>query len=287
MQTNVSASARELVVRHIDLVGHTVAGISSRYPRHVDREELWNAGALGLVESAVRFDPEMGIPFATYAKKRIRGAIIDSTRARDWASRSVRRRAREIEAVTEELRAGTGHTPTASQLGEAMGLRPEEVETVRARSAASMLLSLDQEPPEGEPSLRDSVSDPAIDVNPEAALDHREMIGTLREAVNRLPGIHGEVVRRYYLEGEMLQDIAADHGVTQARISQIRSEALMTLQACFGMLYDRVPTVDEDAPGRRARTAYLAQVAAQSTWRSRLDAATAVTAPVAVGASGL
>ena len=77
-----------LIQEHIDLVGRVVSRVTSMYPRHVDRQELWNAGALGLVEAARRFDPDAGIPFERYASIRIRGAIIDSTRTRDWASRS-------------------------------------------------------------------------------------------------------------------------------------------------------------------------------------------------------
>lgn len=99
------------------------------------------------------------------------------------------------------------------------------------------------------------------------------MLGTLREAIHHIPGIHGEVIRRYYLDGERLQTIADDHGVTSARISQIRSEALTALQAHFGTLYDTVPQVANEAPGKRVRDAFIATLAAQSTWRSRLRAA--------------
>lgn len=267
------ADANELVRQHLQLIGHTVASVSARYPRHVDRQELWNAGALGLVEAARRFDPDAGIPFARYAKMRIRGAIIDSTRARDWASRSVRRRARELDQATQALTDCSGREPSPEQLAEALDVTVDELETIKARSAASMLLYLDHEAPNNEPSLRDTIAETSRDADPEAMLEHREMLGTLREAVAMLPGIHGEVIRRYYLDGEMLQDIADDHGVTQARISQIRSEALTALRAHFGGLYDAIPDVDEDTPGKRARASYLAELAAQSTWRSRLAAA--------------
>ncbi len=101
----------DLVREHLDLVGRTVAKVSARYPRHVDREELWNAGALGLVEAARRYNPDSGIPFERFAAIRIRGAIIDSTRTRDWASRSVRRRYREVEEATSALRDETGRDP--------------------------------------------------------------------------------------------------------------------------------------------------------------------------------
>lgn len=265
-------ASNELVEQNLDLVGRVVAQVSARYPRHVDREELWNAGALGLVEAARRFDPDAGIPFDRYAATRVRGAIIDSTRTRDWASRSVRRRARELEQVSDDLRDGSGRVVGNDELAKAMGVSVEDLNKIRARSASSMLLYLDHEQTDDGPSLRDSVMSHDIAGAPEAALEARELLGTLSVAVENLSGVHREVIQRYYLDGELLQDVADDLGVTQARVSQIRSEALMSLRAYFGTLYEGAPKADEASPGKRARAAYLAQVSAQSTWRTRLDA---------------
>ena len=275
MDRSGDSSTNELVENNLDLVGKAVAQVSARFPRHVDRQELWNAGALGLVEAAKRFDPEAGIPFERYAITRVRGAIIDSTRSRDWASRSVRRKARELEQAAEDLRDGTGKTIKSDDLAAAMGISSDEVDKIRARSASSMLLYLDHEQSEDGPTLRESITSPDIEGSPEASLEAKEMLGTLSVAVENLSGIHREVIERYYLQGELLQDVADDLGVTQARVSQIRSEALMSLRAYFGTLYDGTTAADDSAPGKRARAAYLAQVSAQSTWRTRLDAADA------------
>jgi RNA polymerase sigma factor for flagellar operon FliA len=226
-----------------------------------------------LVEAARRFDPEAGIPFDRYAMTRVRGAIIDSTRTRDWASRSVRRKARELEQVNDDLRDGSGRTPERTELATAMGITVEELDQIRSRSASSMLLYLDHEQTDDGPTLRDSVVSRDLTGSPEAAIEAREMLGTLSVAVEHLSGIHRDVIQRYYLDGELLQDIADDLGVTQARVSQIRSEALTSLRAYFGTLYEGTEKADESSPGKRARAAYLAQVAAQSTWRTRLEAA--------------
>jgi len=263
----------QLVRDHLDLVGRTVAKVSARYPRHVDREELWNAGALGLVEAARRFNPDSGIPFERYAAIRIRGAIIDSTRTRDWASRSVRRRYREMEETSSDLRDSTGREPDRETLAKALGVTVAELEKTQAQSAASMLLYLDHQRPDDSVSLRDTIVDQDTSVQPEAALEQREMLGTLRTAVAGLPETHAEVIERYYFNGEMLQDIAKDLGVTQARVSQIRSEGLTSLRAWFGTLYEGAPDVSDDAAGKRARAAYVAQLSADTDWRSRLDAA--------------
>lgn len=271
--SGLSDAANDLISCHLDLVGQVLARVSARYPRHVDREELWNAGALGLVEAAQRYDASTTIPFERYAAIRIRGAIIDSTRSRDWASRSVRRRYRDLEAASNDFTERQGRTPNRKELAKQLGVDAKELDQIRARSASSMLLSLDAETPREGPTLRDTIaaSDPMVE--PERALEQQELFGTLSDAVTSLPGVRGEVIRRYYLEGELLQDIAAELGVTQARVSQIRSEALSSMRAWFGSLYEGVPEVEDCAPGKQARNAYVAQLSEQSTWRSRLDSA--------------
>jgi RNA polymerase sigma factor for flagellar operon FliA len=265
-------SRDELISEHLELIGQIVHSLAVSFPRHVDREELWSAGALGLVEAAGRFDPGVGIPFPRYAAIRIRGAILDSTRSRDWVSRSVRRESREMRDAGSTYQDKTGVAPSRGELARMLGISDEEVSRRQARAAGSMLLYLDKEMGEST-TLRDQVVEAREDLVPDAALHRSELIGTLLEAVVNLPELHGDVVRRYYLEGEMLQDIAAELGVTEARVSQIRAEGLASLRAYFSSLYDGVPEAADDAPGKRARAAYLAQLAAQSTWRSRLDAA--------------
>ncbi len=275
--------SNRLVVDHLDLVGKVVGRVTAMYPRHVDRQDLWNAGALGLVEAARRFDPDAGIPFERYASIRIRGAIIDSTRSRDWASRSVRRRYREVTREEDAFTESEGRGPTDDELAERLGIDTGELEKIRAKSRNSMLLYLDHEGDGEGPTLKDSISDDSTDGRPDLALEQRELLGTLREAVASLPGIHGEVIRRYYFEGDLLQDIAAELGVTQARVSQIRTEALNSVRAWFGSVYDGVPDVPDDLPGKRARQAYVAQMSQASTWRGRLDAADAPAAGIVGG----
>jgi RNA polymerase sigma factor for flagellar operon FliA len=261
-----------MVADTLDLVGHIVAEVSSRYPRHVDRAELWNAGALGLVEASRRYDPDSGIPFARYAAIRIRGAIIDSTRTRDWASRSVRRRLREIQQAQTGLEEQNGRAPTNAELAAFIGIDPKELAARQAEAAASTLLHLDQPNENDESSLADRVEEDRADILPDRALEQREMRGTLVESIRHLPPVQAEVVSRYYLEGDLLQDIADDMGLTEARVSQIRSEALTAMRAFFATQYEGVEAASDAAPGKRARAAYLERMAEQSTWRSRLEA---------------
>jgi RNA polymerase sigma factor FliA len=262
-----------LVMETMDLVGHIVNELSARYPRHVDRSELWNAGALGLVEASRRFDPESGVPFNRYAAIRIRGAIIDSTRSRDWASRSVRKCLREIRQATNGLEREQGGTPSTTEIAEFLGIDSSELERRRAAGAASTLLHLDQEVEGDDATLGERVEEPSLEYLPEKALERRELRGTLAEAIRNLPEVQAAVVSRSYVDGELLQNIADDMDLTEARVSQIRSEALVSLRAYFSTQYDGVAGESDDAPGKRARNAYLERMGATADWRSRVDSA--------------
>ncbi len=270
-----------LATDHLELVGQIVAEVSVRYPRHVDRGELWNAGALGLVEASRRFDPKTGIPFPRYASIRIRGAIIDSTRTRDWATRSVRRRLREIDQAVSDHEERNGKRPDEEELAGQLGITPQQLTERKAQATYSTLLHLDQEDAE-ELTLKDQVRENRLLALPEEALEHKELLGTLRSAIEYLPEIQADVVRRYYLNKERLQEIAADLGITEARVSQIRSEALASMRSYFSTLYEGLPTVPNGTPGKRARSTYLALLDNDTDWRSRLEAPDAPDSSLAV-----
>lgn len=261
----------ELVVESMALVGHIVAELSARYPRHVDRNELWNAGALGLVEASRRFDPDAGIPFPRYAAIRIRGAIIDSTRTRDWASRSVRKQLREIGEAKAGLEEQNGRSPSRRELADFLDIDVDELHSRQSHMQTSSLLHLDQPGDGDDVPLADRIEDDHPDGLPEEWLERAELGGSLATAVDHLPGSQREVIVRYYFKGELLQTIASDLDVTEARVSQIRAEALLAIRSFFATVYEGVDTAPESAPGKRARAAYVARMSEQTTWRSRLD----------------
>lgn len=272
----VTIDRNDLASTHLYLVQHVVNQLASHYPRHVDRSELWSAGALGLVDASRRFDPDAAIPFTRYATIRIRGAIIDSTRSRDWATRSLRRTIRDVRSVTEQFEDTEGRRPSSPELAEQLGITVGELADHQAAAAAATLLHLDQpvgNPDQGETALSNVIEEQTPDWLPDEAVEQRELVGTVRTAVDFLPPVQREVVERYYFNGEMLRDIALTLGVTEARVSQIRSEALTAMRGYFGTSFEGVPAVAEGAPGKRQRAAYVAAMGTQSDWRSRLDAA--------------
>lgn len=268
-----SSDQNALVLKTVDLVGHIVAELSARYPKHVDRSELWNAGVLGLVEASRRFDPGTGVPFARYAAIRIRGAIIDSTRTRDWATRSVRKGLREVRQAINDCETANGRAPSTVELASFLGVNAEELARRRSQENAATLLHLDHQAEGGESTLADRVEETASELVPEIALEQRELRGTLASAVRNLPAAQAEVISRYYIDTKLLQDIANDMDLTEARVSQIRSEALEALRAFFATQYDGVEPALEEAPGKRARAAYMERMSAESHWLGRFESA--------------
>ena len=164
-----------------------------------------------------------------------------------------------------------GQAPNGEELAEFLGITVEELVQRQAQASVSTLLHLDQ-PAEGDDvPLMDRVQEDSSEVLPEQAFEQRELRGNLVEAVRNLPPIQAEVISRYYLEGELLQDIADDLGLTEARVSQIRSEALASMRSFFATQYEGVEPAAENTPGKRARAAYLERMAA-TDWRTRVEA---------------
>jgi len=183
----------------------------------------------------------------------------------------VRRQVRELEATEASMRAG-GDTPTEEELAEMVGTTPERIRDLRARAEKAALLSLEWSPDEEGESLANRIEETDTEFLPEERLEDEELMGTLETAIEHLPPVQREVIERYYLKEEMLAEIAADLGVTVARTSQIRSEAINAIRAYLAGLYHGVPEVAPNAPGHQMRAQYLADLATHSTWRSRLEA---------------
>jgi RNA polymerase sigma factor for flagellar operon FliA len=260
-----------LVTEHLHLVDQAVSQLASRFPRHVEREELWNAGACGLVEAANRYRPETAVPFPHFAQRRIRGAIIDSTRARDWATRSLRRSLRAIRVAEDTVEGTEGRTATDDEVAERLGITTEALAARRADAGAATVLSLEQGT-ESE-ALAGSVPETDATYLPHDALEHRELRGTLRTAIENLPPVQREVVGRYFLGGELLHQIADTMGVTEARVSQLCAEAVNALRAYMATVYEGVEGIAANAPGKRRRASYVATLSQRATWLTRIEAA--------------
>ncbi|MCU1376407.1 MAG: putative polymerase sigma factor [Actinomycetia bacterium] len=261
-----------MIEQHLPLVRHIVFQVAVRFPRHVDREDLARAGALGLVEAARRYDGARGVPFERFAAQRIRGAILDAVRSADWAPRSVRTLARTLEQTNQQLASTLGRPPTIDEMADAMATTPDEVARLQDRIHRSVVLALDHHlATDGEddaPTLADTVTDGALE--PSEALERRELHAYLRDAVRLLPERNRLVVIGYFLEGRSSGELARFLGITESRVSQLRSEALGMLRDAINAQYeDEVVPVERRTAGRRASLA--AALSESSAWRDRLN----------------
>jgi RNA polymerase sigma factor for flagellar operon FliA len=273
MTTLDEAEVHRLIEEHLPLVRHVVFQVAVHFPRHVDRDELATAGALGLVEAARRYDSSRGVPFDRFAAQRIRGAILDAVRAADWAPRSVRTLARKLEQVEQRLATKLGRLPNAHEKAEALGMEPDELRRLQDRMFRSVVLALEYEvaDEDEELTLVDVLADDHTK-EPSEELESRELHAYLRDAVDLLPERHRLVIVGYFLEGQKSQDLAQLLGVTESRISQLRSEALTMLKGGIEAQYE--PASDEEPTGRvaRRRAGYASAIAGASDWPDRLSA---------------
>jgi RNA polymerase sigma factor FliA len=261
----------ELVRTHLPLVGHLVRELLGRVPSHVNRDDLISAGMMALTVSAQGFDASRGVPFGRFAAFRIRGALTDELRTMDWASRAVRGKAREIEAVRNQLAASLGRTPSRNEVATTMGVATHELDAVDADVQRAAVLSI-----QGLTENNGAELLPDHEAGPEGILMHREQLGILRDAIAELPERLCTVVQEYFFEQRKMADIAEDLGVTESRVSQLRSEALAMLRT--GMRAQDGDAAPAPAPTSRrrnsAREAYCAAIAARSTLAGRLEAST-------------
>lgn len=262
-----------LIEQHLPLVKHIVFQVAVHFPRHVEREELARAGALGLVEAARRYDESRGVPFERFAAQRIRGAILDAVRAADWAPRSVRNLARRLETVEQRMASQLGRIPTAAEMADELGMTRDELDHLQARLFRSVVLALEHEvldATEEDLTLVDVISDRSC-TEPLEELESRELHAYLRDAVGLLPERHRLVIVGYFLEGRTSQDLARFLGVTESRISQLRSEALAMLREGIEAQYSSTPADRSAGRVARRKASYAAAIGEASPWKDRLS----------------
>jgi RNA polymerase sigma factor for flagellar operon FliA len=270
----VSTASMTSVEQYLPLVEQIVVQVAVNFPRHVDRGELARAGVLGLVEAAHRYEEGRGVPFDRFAARRIRGAILDAVRSADWAPRSVRSMSRKADSAEQRLASEMGRVPTMEEVAKSLNTTTQELANLRDRVFRSVVLALDYRLGDEDEDL--SLVDVLVDrtaTEPSEELESREMRSYLRDAVKLLPERHRLVVVGYFLEGRTSEELAKFLGVTESRISQLRSEALEMLKEGIQSQYHSEHRAPEPVAGRVARrkAAYAASISVQSDWRSRLN----------------
>ncbi len=234
-RTRDRATRDRLILTYAPLVKYVAGRLGSGLPAHVDEGDLTSYGLLGLIGAIERFDPERDIKFETYAIARIKGSIIDELRALDWVPRSVRSRARDIERAITELEAKFGRAPTDEEIADKVGITTAELEdslTAISRSSIAALDELWSVSGQGGDTvaLIDTIED-TQGPQPQTALDATEVKEALGEAIARLPEREKLVVTLYYYEELTLREIGEVLGVTESRVSQLHTKAVLRLKA--------------------------------------------------------
>lgn len=245
-----SPAARERLILHYSpLVKLMAAGMASRLPSSVDAADLVSYGLFGLMDALDRYEPERGFRFETFARQRIRGAILDELRALDWVPRSIRAKARQIEQATERLERRLGRSPSDEEVARDLGVSLEDLrdDIVQVSFASVTALDADARGNEGaDVSLLDALaSGPSA---PAARFEEQEAHLLLRHAVRGLPERDRAVVVLTYFEGMTLAEVGEVLGVSESRVCQIHGRAIRELRA---VLSDE--TVREPGAGARRR----------------------------------
>jgi RNA polymerase sigma factor for flagellar operon FliA len=231
--------ARErLVVAYSPLVKYVAGRLASGLPTHVEAADLISYGLIGLISAIERFEPDRDIKFETYAIPRIKGAIIDELRALDWVPRSVRARAREIERANVRLEHRLHRAPTDEEMAAELEITPEDFHDALIQISNSTIAALDElwtvsDTSGDQVSLLDTLQDPEAP-DPAEVMDESELEDRVADAIARLPEREKLVIALYYYENLTLREIGEVLDVTESRISQLHTKAVLRLRSRLG-----------------------------------------------------
>jgi RNA polymerase sigma factor for flagellar operon FliA len=234
-ETGDERAREQLVLAFSPLVKYVAGRMSTGLPAHVEEADLISYGLLGLISAIERFDPSREIKFETFAMTRIKGSIIDELRSLDWVPRSVRAKAREIERANSKLEHQLHRAPTDQEVAEELGMTMEDFQDSLTRISNSSVIALDElwtlsDASGDQVSLLDTIQDPDA-VDPAQAMDVTETKDRLAESIARLPEREKLVVALYYYENLTLREIGEVLGVTESRVSQLHTKAVLRLKS--------------------------------------------------------
>src|SRR5580765_5941630 len=223
-----------LILTYAPLVKYVAGRLGSGLPAHVDEGDLVSYGLLGLISAIERYDPDRDVKFETYAIARIKGSILDELRALDWVPRSVRSRARQIERAMSELEAKLGRAPTDEEIASKVGITVEELEGSLTDISRSSIAALDElwtisGSGGDQVALIDTIED-QHGPEPQTAFAQTELREIVADAITSLPEREKLVITLYYYEDLTLREIGEVLGVTESRVSQLHTKAILRLK---------------------------------------------------------
>jgi len=222
----------QVIVEHLPLVKAIAVRVHENLPVHVDLDDLVHAGVLGLFDAVAKYQPDKNVAFSSYAKHRIKGAILDSLRQLDWASRDLRRRHKQVEAATRELCATLHRNPTEAELADKMGVDVQRWRQMMSEMQCVGLISISARRPDQE-DLPAPDYPAKCDTQPDNMCAHVELRDYLLQAMKTLPERYQKVVVLYYTKDMTMREIGGILGINESRVSQIHKSALEKMQTAL------------------------------------------------------
>jgi len=224
-KAKISLEVRDrIVLEHLPLVKAIAIRVHENLPVHVDLDDLIHAGVLGLFDAVTKFDANKNVAFHSYAKHRIKGAILDSLRQLDWASRDLRKRQKQVDAITHELSVRLGRNPSETELSKELGVTVDRWRHMMVELRGVGLVSSTVHPDQESDRVMEFPATPEF--QPDRMCQHRQLQSTLARAIGTLPERYQKVVFLYYTNEMTMKEIGNLLGVNESRISQIHKTAL-------------------------------------------------------------
>lgn len=234
MQSPQNDHRERLISEELSTVRFIARKVKERLPKHIELDDLIQAGTVGLIDAAGKFDPSKRVSFKSYAQFRIRGAILDSLRDSDWGPRDLRRKARYIETVVRQLWTTLGRNPQEEEIAQAMGVELQDLQQtlwqLRSLELGSIALSQEEE----DSSDRVLALAAGDELNPFHICARTEQREKLAQAINMLGEREQLVLSLYYFEELSMKEIGRVLGVVESRVSQIHTAAIIKLRALLG-----------------------------------------------------
>ena len=223
----------ELVQKYTPLVAAVMARLAMTLPDHVDRDDLYSTGLIGLLQALRNYNPACGTSFETYARVRVRGSMLDELRRMDWVPRTIHEKARRVKAVMAELEQKMGRAPTEAQMAKAMKMPVKDylelLDEVRPAAFVCLDSVASSEESDSGP-LYEVIADSTVE-NPVEAVSNNELKEVVLARMKDLPEMQRKVLALYYLEDMHLREIAEVFGLTESRICQIHSQAILGIRS--------------------------------------------------------
>lgn len=222
-----------IVEDHLPLVHFVATRLAGRLPNHVERDDLVNSGVIGLIDAVEKFDPGRQIKFKTYAEFRVKGAMLDELRRQDWLPRSTRQKATRLEKAYHTLEQELGRPPGEEEVMDYLELDADKFYALLAEAGGLQLLSLDevqkQEDQEHDRNLLEFLADPEA-VDPAEALNLDQVYQLVADGIDQLPKKEGLVLSLYYNEELTMKEIGEILSVTESRVCQLHTQAILRLR---------------------------------------------------------